>query len=67
MAPRPHGPGRPVLLVGGVAATLAAAPVAVVGALAATGRIGWDAAVLVALVVAAIGLVAGLVLRRELV
>jgi two-component system phosphate regulon sensor histidine kinase PhoR len=67
VARRPHGPGRPVLLVGGIAAALAAAPVAVVGALAATGRIGWEAAVLVALIVAAIGLVAGVVLHRELV
>ena len=62
-----EGPGRPTLLVVGTAAAVAAAPAALVAALAATDTIPHGAALLLALAIAAAGLLGGLVWHRDLV
>ncbi len=67
MAPPSEGPGRPTLLVAGTAAAIAAAPAAILAALAASGRIPDSAAAWLALGVAAAGLLAGLIWYRDLV
>jgi two-component system phosphate regulon sensor histidine kinase PhoR len=67
VAPPSEGPRRPALLVAGTAAAIAAAPAAILAALAAFDRIPHTAAAWLALGVAAAGVLAGLIWYRDLV